>query len=62
MCSISVSYNNSNISLKSKILKLKERLTKVSNKIDTFSIKSLELIINSSNNSKIITTTNKTNT
>ena len=51
-----------NISLKEEILELKERISKVSNKIDTFSINSLKPTINSSNNSNIITITNKTNT
>ena len=54
--------NISNISLKEEILELKERISKVSSKIDTFSINSLKPTINSSNNSNIITTTNKTNT
>ena len=52
----------SNNSLIKEILELKERITKVSNKIDTFSINSLKPTINSSNNSNIITTTNKINT
>ena len=51
--------NISNNSLTKEILDLKERITKVSNKIDTFSITSLKPTINSSNNSNIITTTNK---
>ena len=54
--------NTSNNFLTKEILELKERITKVSNKIDTFSINSLELTINSSNNSNIITTNNKNNT
>ena len=51
--------NNFNITLKEEILELKERISKVSSKIDTFSINSLKPIINSSNSSNIITTTNK---
>ena len=54
--------NTSNNFLTKEILELKERITKVSNKIDTFSINSLRPTINSSNNSNIITTTNKNNT
>ena len=54
--------NISNNSLTKEILELKERITKVSNKIDTFSINPLKPTINSSNNFKIITTTNKSNT
>ena len=50
--------NTSNNSLTKEILELKERITKVYNKIDTFSINSLKPTINSSNNS-IITTTNR---